>query len=80
MINLHERMLPLYSNAKRIAFWRNACIVHDTGLEFCQAAVSYIKCIVHMYILTGEIYTMYAQLTINQSVQLISVYQLALIV
>ena len=25
---------PLYSNAKLIAFWRTACILHDTGLEF----------------------------------------------
>ena len=45
---------PLYSNAKLIAFWRNACILHDTGLEFCQATVRSIKRIVHMYILTGK--------------------------
>ena len=23
---------PLYSNGKLIAFWRNACILHGTGL------------------------------------------------
>ena len=40
---------PLYSNAKLIAFWRNTCILHDTALEFCQATVSSIKCIVHMF-------------------------------
>ena len=34
---------PLYSNAKLIAFWRNACILDDTGLEFCQATVSSIN-------------------------------------
>ena len=42
-----------------LAFWRNACILHDTGLEFFQATVSSIKCIVHMYILTGVKYTQY---------------------
>ena len=42
---------PLYSNAKLVAFWRNAYILNDTGLEFCQAAVSFIKRVVHMYIL-----------------------------
>ena len=26
----------LYSNAKLIAFWRNACILHNTGLEFAK--------------------------------------------
>ena len=26
---------PLYSNAKPIAFWRNACILHDTGFCLC---------------------------------------------
>ena len=45
---------PLYSNAKQIAFWRNACILHDTDLEFCQATVSSIKRIVHMYTLPGQ--------------------------
>ena len=42
---------PLYSNTKLIAFWRNVCILHDTNLDFCQATVSYIKRIVHMFIL-----------------------------
>ena len=32
---------PLYSNAKLIALRRNACILHDTGLEFCQATKFY---------------------------------------
>ena len=39
---------PLYINSKLIAFWKNACILHDTGLEFCQATVSSIKRVVHM--------------------------------
>ena len=47
---------PLYSNAKLIAFWRNPCILHDTGLEFCQATVSSSKRIVHMYILVPNIH------------------------
>ena len=46
---------PLYSNVKLIAFWRNPCILHDIGLEFCQATISSIKGIVHIYILTGKI-------------------------
>ena len=37
---------PLYSNAKLFAFWRNTCILHDTGLELSQATVSSIKRIV----------------------------------
>ena len=46
---------PLYSNAKLIAFWKNACILHDTGLEFCQTTVSSIKRMVQLYILTGKV-------------------------
>ena len=71
---------PLYSNAKLIAFWRNACILHDTDLEFFQATVSSIKRVVHMYILTGKVHPIYTHLPINQSVQLMSEYKLALIV
>ena len=56
---------PLYSNAKLIAFWRNAYILHDTSLELSQATVSSVKYIVHMYILTGIILTIYTQLAIN---------------
>ena len=43
---------PLYSNSKLIVFWKNACILHGTFLEFCQATVS----LVHRYILTGKIH------------------------
>ena len=31
-------------------------VLHDTGLEFCQATVSSIKRTVHMYILTGKLH------------------------
>ena len=73
---------PLYSNVKLIAFLRNACILQDTGLECCQATVSSFKRIVHMYsyILTGKIHPIFTQLGINQSIQLMSEYELALIV
>ena len=40
-------------------------MLHDTGLQFCQATVSSIKRIVHMYILTGKIHPIYIQLAIN---------------
>ena len=70
----------LYSNAKLIAFWRNACILHDTGLQFCQATVSSIKRTVHMYILTGKIHPIHTQPAINLSVQLMSEYKLAPVV
>ena len=59
-----------------MAFWRNACILHDTGLEFCQATVSSIKRIVRMYILTGKIHPTGDKLIL----QLMSEYKLALIV
>ena len=70
---------PLYSNAKLIAFWRNACILHDTVLGFCQAT-KFFKRIVHMYILIGKRHPIYIQRVINKSVQLLSEYKLALIV
>ena len=56
---------PHYSDAKLIAFWRNACILYNTRLEFCQAAVSSIMRIVHMSIPTGKIHSIYTQLAIN---------------
>ena len=37
------RTKPLYRNAKLIEFWRNASVLHNTGLEFCQATVNSIK-------------------------------------
>ena len=55
----------LYSYAKLIAFWRKACILYDNGLKLCQATVSSIKRIVHMYILSGKLHPVYTQLTIN---------------
>ena len=36
-------------------------MLHDTGLEFCKAFVSSFKRIVHMYILTGKIHSIYTQ-------------------
>ena len=56
---------PLYSNAKLIAFWRNPCILHDTGLEFCQATLSFIKQIVHIYVVIVKILPTYTKLAIN---------------
>ena len=53
----------IHSNAKPTVFWRNACILHDTGLEFYQATVS-SKHKVHMYIPTGKIQPIYTQLMI----------------
>ena len=64
LVLVHTKLL--YSNVKLISFWRNACILHDTGLEFCQATVSSIKHIVHMYILlTGKIHPINTPLAIN---------------
>ena len=37
------RTKPLYRNAKLIEFWRNASVLHNTGLEFCKATVNSIK-------------------------------------
>ena len=51
--------------AKLITYWRNTCILHDTGLGFCQATVSSIKRIVHMYILTGEMHLIYTKNATN---------------
>ena len=48
--------IPLYSNLKLIAFWKYACILHDTGLELCHATVSSIKRIVHRYIQTYKVH------------------------
>ena len=44
---------------------RNPSILHDTGLELCQAPVGSIKRMVHMYTLTGKIHLIYTQLAIN---------------
>ena len=64
-ILIHTKLL--YSYAKLIALWGNACILHDTGLEFCQATVSStcMKRIIHMYILTGKVHPKYTPLAIN---------------
>ena len=77
-ISVHTK--PLFSNTKLIAVWRSACILHDTGLKFCQATVNFIKRIVHMYILTCKIYPINTQLAINKSVQLMSECNFELIV
>ena len=43
----------------------NACVLHDTGLEFCQGTVGSIKRIVHMYIPKGKTKQIHTQLAIN---------------
>ena len=41
LILVHTK--PMYSISKLVASWKNACILHDTGLKFCQATVKRVR-------------------------------------